>query len=374
MVKYKMTQSSLIPSPSIAHEQIKEKIINNQRISIEEGLLLIQSKKTEELAFLKSLIDWIYKTKLGKKVFFSSTLYLYPTNQCVFNCSFCSFYAKPGSTNKWFHTPENLVKRIKHYEDLITEVHIVGGCWPECDLNYYSQLFSLIKESYPHIHIKALSAIEYDYLSHLHNISLEEVFEKLKMAGLNSIPGGGAEILVDKIRKRISGDRISSKRFLEIHAAAHKQNLPSNITVLFDHIETPKDIITHLDLVRKQQDLTQGFKNFVPLKFAKLNNSLGKLISKRNLSNKLNIKAIYATARLMLDNIPNIKSLWNYLGIDNGLEMLNWGCNDFSSTHLEEKVFFYASSKTCIRMDIQGMHSLLKSIDKEPILTNSQEI
>ncbi len=371
-----MNQSSYIKikPPSLEHEKILEKVTNNQRISVEEGLLLIKSKTNEELLFLKSLIDWVYETKLGKKVFFSSTLYLYPTNQCVFNCSFCSFYAKPGSTNKWFHTPENLIKRIKYYKDFITEVHIVGGCWPKCDLNYYSQLFSLIRENYPLIHIKALSAIEYDYLSRLHKISLEEVFSKLKMSGLQSIPGGGAEILVDKVRKQISGQRISSERFLEIHSIAHKQNIPSNVTMLFDHIETPKDIITHLDLIRRQQDLTSGFKNFIPLKFAKLNNSLGKLVNKRNLSNKLNIKAIYATARLMLDNIPNIKSLWNYLGIDNGLKMLNWGCNDFSSTHLEEKVFFYASSETPIRMDIQGMHSLLKSIGKEPILTNSQKV
>lgn len=361
-------------APSFIHQEIREKVLNNHRLSTEEALVLLQSKNKEELQFLKFLVDWIHKTKLGKKVFFASTLYLYPTNQCVFSCSFCSFYAKPGRSHKWFHTPENLARRIEHYKHLLTEVHIVGGCWPECDLNYYTKLFSLIKEKYPHIHIKALSAIEYDYLANLHQISLEEVFITLKASGLDSLPGGGAEILVDKIRNKISGKRISSKRYLEIHNIAHKKNIPSNVTMLFNHIESPEDIITHLDLIRQQQDITSGFKNFIPIKFAKENNALGRLITKRDLSHKLKIEAIYATARLFLDNFPNIKSLWNYLGVDNALKMLDWGCNDFSSTHLAEKVFFCAASKTPIRMDIEGIKSLLRSIGKEPILTNSQVV
>ena len=249
-------------------------------------------------------------------------------------------------------------------------MHIVGGLWRDCNLDYYEDLFGRIKGLDPHIHIKALTPVEYDFLAKLHDISIEEVFRRMMSWGLGSLPGGGAEILVEEVRKKIAPGKISSDEFLAIHEIAHGLGLRSNISMLFNHIETEEQIVEHFLRIREVQDKTGGFKTFVPLKFGEEDNALGK---RKNRLRPKNLKLIFAVSRLMLDNIPHIKSLWTYFGVDFALEALQGGADDFSSTNLEEKVIQMAGGVQ-IKMNVETMSQLIRSIGRTPKLTNSRDV
>lgn len=344
---------------------IAERTLNGKRLSKEEALFLLHH---EESSAICQLADSVRKKRVGDVVYFASTLCLYPTNLCELSCQFCSFYAKPGWKSAWFMTPEQLEDKIRQHADhSLTEVHIVGGLWRECNLDYYQELFARIKALNPNLHIKALTPVEYDFLARMHSKSLQEVLVTMKSWGLGSLPGGGAEILVEEIRRRIAPGKISSDEFLACHRLAHNLGLPSNITMLFGHIETYRDIAEHLDKVRTLQDETHGFQTFVPLKFGTENNALGK--RQERLLPK-DIKKVYAVSRLYLDNIRNLKVLWNYLGLELAKEILSCGANDFSSTHTTEKVILMAGGdkRTMTR---QTMEEVITSCGKIPHLIHS---
>lgn len=341
-------------------EEIAESIFNGKRLTPEQGLQLFE---TEHLEDLRRLADMQRQKMCGDTVFYATTLYIHPTNLCELSCPMCSFYAKPGWDKAWFLTPEQAEENIrKHLDKGLTEIHIVGGLWRECDLDYYQDLFTRIKGLDPNLHIKALTPVEYDFLADLHEISIEEVFERMMSWGLGSLPGGGAEILVEEIRKQIAPQKITSEQYLEIHKIAHGIGLRSNITMLFGHVEDPEHIITHLDLVRQLQDQTQGFQTFIPLKYHDENNALGK--RKKRLKPK-DVHRVYAISRLMLDNIRNLKLLWNYLGVETAQELLNWGGNDLSSTNTEEKIIKMAGGVE-IQMTQETMERLISEAGRNP--------
>ncbi len=312
---------------------IAQKILARQRLTIEEGLFLFA---TPHLSALQQLSDFCRRRHVGDTVFYASTLHIYPTNLCELSCPMCSFYAKPGQAKAWFLTPSMIEEKVRSaLPSGISEVHIVGGLWRECSLEYYKELFERIRALDSSIHIKALTPVEYDFLSHIHHISVREVLEKMISWGLSSLPGGGAEILNDEIRKKIAPGKISAQKYLDIQRTAHMLGLPSNVTMLFGHIEDDCHIIEHLDKVRTLQDQTKGIHTFVPLKYHPENNALGKFT--KNLKTKDN-RRIYAVSRLMLDNVPNIKVLWNYMGLQTASEMLSWGGNDLGSVTCGEQV------------------------------------
>lgn len=344
-------------------------ILSNQDLL---RLLLIDEEK--DLQALYAFADRVREQRVGNIVYYSSTLYLYPTNFCHFSCTFCSYYAHPGSSNGWFFTPDQLIKQLYQVDQPITETHIVAGCFPQCNLDYYVELVEKVRQHFPSLHIKALSAVEYAYLADLHMIPVQQVLLALKSAGLNSIPGGGAEILVDRVRHLLSPNRLSSARFLEIHKTAHQLGIPSNATMLCYHRETPRDIVAHMAKLRALQEETHGFKNFILLKFANENNTLGRRLRKLGLRHHIAPATLIAGARLFFHNIPHIKALWNYLGIDEALACLSCGANDFSSTHIGEKVFRMASSSEEIRMDSEGIARLIRQQGKVPCLTCSENV
>jgi aminodeoxyfutalosine synthase len=357
-----------MPTPFL--ERISDKVEKEERLSTEEALTLLNQKEPEEIAATVLLANRARKKKVGDEVLYASTLYFYPTNLCELNCQFCSFYAKPGWKNAWFLTPEQAEQKVAEHLDQITEVHIVGGLWRECDLHYYEDLFKRIKSLNPQIHIKALTPVEYDFLAKLHNISIEEVLKNMISWGLGSLPGGGAEILVEEVRKKIAPGKITSNEFLEIHRIAHSLGLRSNMTMLFNHVETNAHIATHLDRVRSLQDETGGFKTFIPLKFGEEDNALGK---RKNRLEKKSLPLVYAVCRLYLDNFPNLKVLWNYVGIEEGLQLLNCGANDFSSIHLGEKVIDMAGGVK-LHMDEKMMRELIEKQGRIPTRTHSGEL
>lgn len=349
-------------------QEIADKLFEGKRMSREDGLFLFTYPDEERLC---ELADWVRIQKAGQEVHYTSTYYVHPTNLCELSCPMCSFYAKPGWDKAWFYSPSALVKKIEKALPLgLNEIHIVGGLWRDCDLYYYQELFAGIKQLDEKLHIKALTAVEYHFLAELHGISIPKVFEKMQDWGLGSLPGGGAEVLVESIRKQVAPQKISSDEFLEIHEMAHNTGLPSNITMLFGHVEEEKDLITHLEKVRSLQDKTQGFRSFVPLKFHTDNNALGKR-SKRLKSKSA--KRIYAISRLMLDNIPNIKVLWNYLGIDEAKDLLFCGGNDLASTATEEKIILMAGGIE-VKMSKENMEMMIKELGRTPKFSHSAQV
>lgn len=349
-------------------EAIQEKVVSGERLSYEDGLWLLSLQAPEEIEGVGQLADYARKRKVGDTIYFASTLYIHPTNLCELSCPFCSYYAKPGWEKAWFLTPEAIEETVaKHLPIGLTEIHVVGGLWRECDLRYYEEVFGRIKRLDPNLHIKALTPVEYDFLAKLHGMTVEEVLKKMMGFGLGSLPGGGAEILVEEIRKKIAPGKISTEEYLEIHGLAHRLGLKSNVTMLFDHIEENGHIVEHLLRVRELQDRTGGFRAFIPLKFGEENNALGK---RKNRLRKKNVSLIYSTSRLMLDNFDHLKVLWNYIGVEEGLAMLERGGSDFSSTNLEEKIITMAGGKV-IRMDKETMENLIRSIGRIPCMTHS---
>lgn len=339
---------------------IAEKVIAGKRLSPEEGLHLFQTDLEEEVGFLA---DYARKKRVGETVYYASTLYIHPTNLCELSCPMCSFYAKPGWKTAWFLTPEQVENIVReHYPKGISEIHVVGGLWRDCDLEYYQDMFLRIKAIDPDLHIKALTPVEYDFLARHHGISIDEVFKKMVSWGLGSLPGGGAEVLVEKIRKQVAPQKISSDEYLAIHKRAHLLGIRSNITMLFGHVEDPEDLITHLCKVRQLQDETKGFQTFIPLKYHEENNALGK--RKARIKPK-SIKRIYAISRLMLDNVRNLKVLWNYVGVSEAQEILNWGANDFSSTSTEERIITMAGGIQ-MKMTKELINELIRETGRIP--------
>lgn len=362
-----MTTQISQPKVSSFLKNIREKVLSHTRLTTDEALELLQLQDNHEIEQVRQLADWKRKELVQDEVIFASTFYIHPTNLCELNCPFCSFYAKPGWKKAWFNTPSQIEEKLKQINsEELTEIHIVGGLWRECNLDYYQDLFARIKALAPRAIIKALTPVEYDFLANIHNISVEKVLEKMISYGLDYLPGGGAEILVEDIRKKIAPGKISSDRFLEIHRIAHKMGLRSNITMLFDHIEENHHIVTHLARVRELQDETQGFKAFIPLKFGEENNALGK---RKNQLNKKNIFLVYAVSRLFLD-LPHLKVLWNYVGLETALQLLNWGCNDLSSTNVEEKIIKMAGSKE-ESVTTRILTQKIEQMNRKAKLTNS---
>jgi len=340
--------------PNTALASIAEKVLSNRRLTPQEGLFLLETPESEAV---REMADFARQARVGDEVLFSTTLFIHPTNLCELSCPMCSYYAKPGWKSAWFLSPEDVENKVRKHPG-INEVHIVGGLWRDCDLNYYQDVFSRIKTVDPTIHIKALSPVEYDFLARHHNLSIEQVFEKMISFGLGSLPGGGAEILDEKIREVIAPGKISSNRYLEIHKIAHSIGLPSNITMLFGHIEELSDIVAHLCTVRDLQDETGGFGCFVPLKYHTENNALSKSCHKLK---PKDINRIYAVSRLMLDNIDHLKVLWNYVGEKEAIEALSHGANDFGSAALEEKVS--GADKT---LTYDTVSELIRALGRKP--------
>ncbi len=347
--------------PTAELEDIAHKVITKQRITSEEGLALLTSNHEGAVA---QLADYACLRDCGDKVFYTSTLYIHPTNLCELSCPMCSYYAKPGWDKAWFLTPDEVMKMVEEaHVNGVIEIHVVGGLWRDCNLDYYKEIFTRIKELDPNLHIKALTPVEYDFLAKLHNIPVKEVFFRMKSWGLGSLPGGGAEILVEEIRKQVAPQKITTDEYLEIHKIAHGLGIPSNITMLFGHVEEPRHIITHLSRVRELQDQTHGFRTFVPLKYHIEGNPLGKRT--KRLKPPKNLTLVYAVSRLMLDNIPNLKVLWKYVGIETAQQLLACGCNDLSSTYQEEQIIELAGGIRT-RMTRELMEELIEQVGRLP--------
>ena len=342
--------------------QIAEKIISNESINTADGILLYEKA---DLGFLGSLANFIKEKKHGKKVFFNKNYHIEPTNICIYNCKFCSYQRKINQDGAWELSQEEILQKVKIQRDKgITELHIVGGVHPQRDLYYYGELLQNIKKIAPKIHIKGFTAVELDYMIKKANLTLEEGLIKLKSYGLESIPGGGAEIFNAKIRSQICGEKSTAEQWLNIHEKAHLVGLPSNATMLYGHIETYQDRIEHLEKLRTLQNKTHGFNVFIPLKYKKANNSLN-YIGEVNLVEDLKN---YAISRIFLDNFPHIKAYWVMIGKQTTQLALSFGVDDIDGTIEEStKIYEMAGQKEQANMTEKELINLIKEGGQIPV-------
>jgi aminodeoxyfutalosine synthase len=305
---------------------IVEKVLNGRRISVDETIELYENA---DLGILSMLANHVRDLKNGNHVFFNKNFHIEPTNTCIFNCRFCSYHKAAGDPESWEMTLNEIVKLAESYKDKnITEVHIVGGVHPKWDIDYYGKMIRSIKKVLPNVHVKAFSAIELEFVIRKANLSYRDGMRKLKKFGLDSIPGGGAEIFDREVREKICPDKASGKQWLEVHEAAHLEGVPSNATMLYGHIESYKHRALHMDAIRKLQDLTGGFNCFIPLKFRAQNNSLSHVGEVGTVDDLRN----FAVSRIFFDNITHLKAYWPMLGKQNTKLSLSFGVDDIDGT------------------------------------------
>jgi aminodeoxyfutalosine synthase len=313
-----------IDDPEI--RKIACKISDNQRITEEDGLTLYKQASLPVLGVLASAV----RKRLNKNhVYFNRNFHIEPTNKCVYNCRFCSYHKPAGDRDSWEYSIDQMLDIVKNFDNKdVTEVHIVGGVHPEHDLHYYGKLIKRIKGHRPSLHIKAFSAIELDYMINAAGHTVEEGLRILKDYGLDSIPGGGAEIFSEEVRKMICDEKSSSDLWLNIHETAHRIGIPSNATILYGHIENYSHRIDHMERLRKLQDRTGGFNAFIPLKYKKANNRMSPIGEVNILEDLRN----YAVSRIYLDNIHHIKAYWPMSGKETAQLSLSFGADDMDGT------------------------------------------
>lgn len=321
-------------------ERIAEKVIADQRITSDEGLLLFEKA---DLPLLGVLAGIARRRLNGNFVYFNRNFHIEPTNKCVYNCRFCSYHKPAEDPESWEFSIEQMLDIVKKFDNKpVTEVHIVGGVHPRHDLHYYGSFIKKIKDHRPLLHVKAFSAIELDYMITRSGYSIEEGLKILKDYGLDSIPGGGAEIFDEELRKSICDEKSSSNLWLTIHETAHKLGIPSNATILYGHIENYSHRIDHMERLRELQDKTSGFNAFIPLKYKKRNNNMSYLGEVNILEDLRN----YAVSRIYLDNFPHIKAYWPMAGKETAQLSLSFGADDMDGTIDDTtKIYSMAGSK-----------------------------
>jgi aminodeoxyfutalosine synthase len=343
---------------------ITEKVKAGQRITDEEGLLLFEKAS---LGFVGSLANEIRFRKHGDKVFFNRNFHIEPTNVCVFSCNFCSYsrlYAK--KEEGWELSIEQMLHMVKKYDGKpITEVHIVGGVHPKMNLQFFADLLKAIKAHRPGLHIKAFTAVEYDYMFRKAKVNVEEGLKFLIAAGLNSIPGGGAEIFHPEIREKICADKVDANGWLLIHETAHKLGLHSNATILYGQIEKYEHRIDHMRRLRELQDKTHGFNTFIPLKFRNKDNDMSHVHE----STVIEDMKMYAIARIYLDNFPHLKAYWPMLGRQNAQLALSFGVDDIDGT-IDDTTKIYSmagSEEQNPSMTTEELVTLIQQAKREPV-------
>ncbi len=309
-----------------AIKDIYEKVLSGTRISCDEALVLYTEAELGELGIMAS---HVCKSLNGDNVYFNRNFHFEPTNICIYNCKFCSYKRNINEPGSWEYGYDELQKRLDAYKGKeLSEIHIVGGVHPKRDLHYYGKMLQLVKKQRPDIHIKAFTAIELDFMIRKAGMSLEEGLLALKDYGLDSIPGGGAEIFDEEIRRQVCEEKSSSDLWLNIHRKAHELGIPSNATILYGHIENYSHRTDHLNRLRELQDETGGFNVFIPLKYKKENNQLSEAGEVSGIEDLRN----FAVSRIFLDNFPHIKAYWPMLGKELTRLSLSFGVDDIDGT------------------------------------------
>ncbi len=345
-------------------KSIAQKVKNRERITDEECLLLFEKGS---LAFVGALANFIRERLHGDRTYFNRNFHIEPTNVCVFSCAFCSYsrlYAH--KEDGWELSIDQMLDIVKTYDGKpITEVHIVGGVHPKMNMAYFIELMQKIKAHRPLLHVKAFTAVELDYMFRKAKLTVEEGMKQLQAAGLDSLPGGGAEIFAPEIREQICADKVNADGWLAIHEAAHQLGMHSNATMLYGHIEKYEHRIDHMRRLRELQDKTGGFNTFIPLKFRNKDNEMSYVAESVTTEDM----RLYAIARIYLDNFPHLKAYWPMLGRQNAQLSLSFGVNDIDGT-IDDSTKIYSmagSEEQTPTMSTGELVSLIKQVNRHPV-------
>ena len=358
----KLVLDAAAPPKSLA---IAEKICSGTRITTEEGLWLFEHG---ELGWLGLLSELVRQQLHENDVSFIRNFHIEPTNVCINKCRFCSF-SHHFSQTQWELTADQILEKVSQQPDDMKEIHITGAVHPDRDLYYYGEILKQIRELRPDLHIKAYSAVELDQMIHQAKLTIEDGLKYLKVCGLGSIPGGGAEIFDETIRKDIAGMKSSSEMWLAIHEQAHLLGVSSNATILYGHLENYAHRIDHMDRLRRLQDKTKGFNAFIPLKFKNWNNEMEQL-PELPLSEDLRN---YAVARIFLDNIPHLKAYWPAIGKKNAQLTLSFGVDDMDGT-INDSTQIYSlagAEEQSPRFTVSEMQELIREAGRIPVERDS---
>jgi aminodeoxyfutalosine synthase len=354
----------IINTADTALKNIAQKVKDGTRITNEECLTLFEKGS---LAFVGTLANFIREKLHGHKTYFNRNFHIEPTNVCVFSCKFCAYsrlYAH--KEDGWELSIEQMLDIVKTYDGKpITEVHIVGGVHPKMNMAYFIELMQKIKTHRPDLHVKAFTAVELDYMFRKAKLTVAEGMKQLQEAGLDSLPGGGAEIFAPEIREQIAADKVDATGWLAIHEEAHKLGMHSNATMLYGHIENYKHRIDHMHRLRQLQDKTHGFNTFIPLKFRNKDNDMSH-VPESTITEDMRL---YAIARIYLDNFPHLKAYWPMLGRQNAQLSLSFGVNDIDGT-IDDSTKIYSmagSEEQSPAMTTEELVTLIKQVKRNPI-------
>jgi aminodeoxyfutalosine synthase len=361
-----------VPLRDTRLEPIAAKVEVGERLTRQDGLTLFD---TTDLIGLGSLADLANRRRNGDRVFFSANQHINPTNVCVLRhvCVFCSFARTPKEDGAYSRTLDEVFTEAEAARDAPTrEFHIVGGLHPKLDLSYYEELIAGLRVRHPGVHIKALTAVEIAHLARIEKSSIVEVLERLKAAGLTSLPGGGAEVFGRAVRSTIADRKLVAEEWIRVHREAHEMGIPSNCTMLYGHVETPEDRIDHLTRLRDMQDETGGFLTYIPLAYHPDFNELGRELGREGTATTgfEDLKNV-AVGRLFLDNIDHVKTHWPMVTPALSQIALHFGCDDVEGTVVFERVYHDAGAETPMALSYGGLVRLIKGAGKDPVERNS---
>lgn len=345
-------------------QRIANKLINKERILFDEGVTLFEKGS---LSWLGTLANFVREQKHGDKTYFNKNFHIEPTNVCVFSCKFCSYSKLYANREEgWELSIDQMMHIVKSYDGKpVTEVHIVGGVHPKMNLAFFIELLQAIKAHRPELHIKGFTPVELDYMFKKAKVTVEEGMKLAHAAGLDSLPGGGAEIFHPEIRQQICEDKVDADGWLHIHKVAHQLGMHSNATLLYGHIEKYWHRIDHMERLRQLQDETGGFNTFIPLKFRNQDNEMSHIAE----STTIEDMRMYAVSRLYMDNFAHIKAYWPMLGRQNAQLTLSFGVNDIDGT-IDDSTKIYAmagSEEQTPTMSTADLVRLIKQVKREPI-------
>jgi aminodeoxyfutalosine synthase len=361
-----MSLSVLLNNPRLQPElkAIAQKVYHNERISFDDGVLLFEKG---ELSYLGTLSNFIRERRHGDKTYFNRNFHIEPTNLCVYDCKFCSYSRLIKERSEgWEYTMDDMLNIVKKYDnEPVTEVHIVGGVLPQYDVTFYAELFRKIKEHRPGLHVKALTPVEYHYIFKKAKIDYATGMALMRDAGLESMPGGGAEIFHPEIREQIAKDKCTADQWLQIHEEWHKLGMRSNATMLYGHIEEYWHRIDHMERLRNLQDKTGGFQTFIPLKFRNKANQMSSVPESTVVEDLRN----YAISRIYLDNFDHIKAYWAMISRTTAQLSLNFGVDDIDGT-LDDTTKIYSmagSEEQHPGMSTRQLVELIKNVGRHPV-------
>src|SRR3954467_14661750 len=341
---------------------IADKLAAATRLTLEDGVRLFDCT---DLLAVGYLANRERERRHGRRTYYNYNIRLEATNVCVASCLFCSFARlKPGDAGAYTMSLEEAWDKLRRRADQpLTEIHVVNGLHPDLPFDYYTELLRGFKRIRPGIHLKCFTAVEIAFFADLYAKSDEQVLRELIDAGLDSLPGGGAEIFAERVRRKIAHDKCGTDRYLAIHRTAHRLGMRTNVTMLYGHIETNEERVDHMMRARTLQDDTGGFQAFIPLAFHPDNNQMRKLPA----PTATDSLRVHAVGRLMLDNIPHIKAYWIATGVEVAQTALWFGVNDLDGTVQEETIYHVAGAKTPNAMSPRQLERLILAAGREPL-------